>query len=379
MKKIINIINIIMVLLLFQVSLHAYTYKVKNGDTLISVLKDLYTYEEIIQIDKIFKTKYPEYRLLADQEFLFSEDKVIIKYSINKNFIIQKIDEKVNITLEEFPIFKLKTVIKGEIKNSLFESIAEAKEDDTLAIILAEIFEWEIDFFKDIRAKDSYKLIVEKKFCKGKFIGYGKILAADFINQGRLIRALYYENEKTSGYFTPDGKSLKKGFLKAPLKFGRVSSKFTSRRLHPILKEVRPHYGVDYAAPYGTPVHATADGKIVARGYKTGNGNYVKIKHNNGYETMYMHFSKFRNGQRVGTYVKQGEVIGYVGSTGYSTGPHVDYRIVKNGTYLNPLTFKSPAKSLPKSEMEQFVLATKNSGDMLDNTYYKFAKFTLIR
>jgi len=371
--------NIIFILFLTQATLFAYTYEVKRGDTLISIFKDIYTYEEIIQIDKILKTDYPEYRLLTGQKISFLEDKVKLKYSINKNFIIQKDNGKISVTVEEFPIFKLKSIVEGEIKSSLFESIKESGEDDTLAIMLAEIFEWEIDFFKDIRSGDRYKLIVEKKFCKGKFIGYGKILAADFINQGRLIRALYYENEKTAGYFTPDGKSLKKGFLKAPLKFGRVTSGFTSRRLHPILNVVRPHYGVDYAAPYGTPVHATADGKIVERGYKKGNGNYVKIRHNNGYETTYMHFSKFRSGQRVGSFVKQGEIIGYVGSTGYSTGPHVDYRIMKNGRHLNPLTFKSPAKSLPKNEIESFLIATKNNSDMLDNTYYKYAKFTFVR
>lgn len=376
MKK---LANIIFILFLTQATLFAYTYEVKRGDTLISIFKDIYTYEEIIQIDKILKTDYPEYRLLTGQKITFLEDKVKLKYSINKNFIIQKNEGKITVTAEEFPIFKLKTIVEGEIKSSLFESIKETGEDDILAIMLAEIFEWEIDFFKDIRSGDRYKLIVEKKFCKGKFIGYGKILAADFINQGRLIRALYYENEKTAGYFTPDGKSLKKGFLKAPLKFGRVTSGFTSRRLHPILNVVRPHYGVDYAAPYGTPVHATADGKIVERGYKKGNGNYVKIRHNNGYETTYMHFSKFRAGQRVGSFVKQGEIIGYVGSTGYSTGPHVDYRIIKNGRYLNPLTFKSPAKSLPKDEIESFLIVTKNNSDMLDNTYYKYAKFTLVR
>lgn len=221
--------------------------------------------------------------------------------------------------------------------------------------------------------------MVEKKFCRGKFIGYGKILAADFINQGRLIRALYFEDEKTAGYFTPDGKSLRKGFLKAPLKFGRISSAFTSRRLHPVLNEVRAHYGVDYAAPYGTPVHATADGRIIERGYKKGNGNYVKLKHNNGYETMYMHFSRFRQGQKVGSYVKQGEIIGYAGTSGYATGPHVDYRITKNGNYLNPLAFKSPSKSLPKEKLEIFLKTTFLYTNMLDNTYYKLAKFKMLK
>lgn len=375
MKKIFFILTLI----ISAFNLFASTYTVKNGDTLVNILSNYFTYSEIIKIDKRFKELALDFTLQSGQTFVFDKDVVRLIYSIDKEFLIYKNNSNLEVKLEQFPIFKLKTVVENSIDSSLFEAVRSTGEDDILAIMLANIYEWEIDFFKDIRQGDKFKILVEKKFCRGKFIGYGKILAADFINQGRLIRALYFEDEKTAGYFTPDGKSLRKGFLKAPLKFGRISSVFTSRRLHPVLNEVRAHYGVDYAAPYGTPVHATADGRIIERGYKKGNGNYVKLKHNNGYETMYMHFSKFRQGQKVGSYVKQGETIGYVGTSGYATGPHVDYRITKNGNYLNPLAFKSPSKSLPKEKLEIFLKKTFLYTNMLDNTYYKLAKFKMLK
>jgi len=372
-------IYFILTLILAAFNLFASTYTVKNGDTLVNILSKNFDYSEIITIDKKFKELASEFTLQSGQTFVFDKDTVRLKYAIDKEFVIYKNNGNVEVKLEQFPIFKLKTVVENSINSSLFEAVRATGEDDNLAIMLSNIYEWEIDFFKDIREGDKFKILVEKNFCRGKFIGYGKILAADFINQGRLIRALYFEDEKTAGYFTPDGKSLRKGFLKAPIKFGRISSGFTSRRLHPVLNEVRPHYGVDYAAPYGTPVHATADGKIIARGYRKGNGNYVKLKHNNGYETMYMHFSKFKRGQHVGSYVKQGEVIGYIGTSGYATGPHVDYRIIKNGRYLNPMAFKSPSKSLPKEKIEIFTKTTSLYAYMLDNTYYRMAKFKLLK
>ncbi|MBZ4656778.1 MAG: peptidase family [Thermoanaerobacter sp.] len=375
MKK----IYFILIVILAAFNLFASTYTVKNGDTLVNILSNNFDYSEILAIDKRLKELSSEFTLQSGQTLVYDKDVVRLKYAIDKEFVIYKNNDNLEVKLEQFPIFKLKTVVENNIDSSLFEAVRVTGEDDILAIMLANIYEWEIDFFKDIRQGDKFKILVEKNFCRGKFIGYGKILAADFINQGRLIRALYYEDEKTAGYFSPDGKSLRKGFLKAPIKFGRISSGFTSRRLHPVLNEVRAHYGVDYAAPYGTPVHATADGKIIARGYKKGNGYYVKLKHNNGYETMYMHFSKFKQGQHIGSYVKQGEVIGYIGTSGYATGPHVDYRIIKNGTYLNPLAFKSPSKSLPKEKIENFTKATALYANMLDSTYYRLAKFKMLK
>ncbi|MDK2792911.1 MAG: hypothetical protein PWQ25_1774, partial [Deferribacteres bacterium] len=185
--------KILLILILFiSANLFAKTYTVQNGDTLISILKDNFEYSEIIHINKKLSEIYPDFTLKVGQKFEIADNKITINYEIDKDFIITKSENNIEVSMKQYPVFKLKTIVDGEIKSSLFEAIQEKGEDDTLAIMLANIFEWEIDFFKDIRVNDKFKIIVEKNFCRGKFIGYGKILAADFINQGRLIRALYY-------------------------------------------------------------------------------------------------------------------------------------------------------------------------------------------
>lgn len=351
--------------LIFSISASATPYTVKYGDSLYSLLSNTFTPVEIIGIDKSIKKVIPGFTLKTGKKIHFAEDSITLKLDITKELKIIKTDESFDIKLKEFPITRVISIVSGSIDSALFSAMTKIGEREELAFEIANILEWEIDFFKDIRKGDHFDIIVEKKFCRDKFIGYGRIYAIDFTNKGRLVRGLYYETDKTRGYYTPEGKSLRKGFLKAPLKFARISSRFQHRRLHPVLKKYRPHYGVDYAAPTGTPVVATADGRITKRGYRKGNGNYVKLKHNNGYETIYMHFSRFKRGQRVGTYVKQGDIIGYVGSTGYSTGPHVDYRIKKHGSYLNPLRFSSPTKTLPKKHIAAFEKETRKYKDML--------------
>lgn len=343
-------------------------YTIKYGDSLSSLLSEMFTPIDIININKSIKKLVPNFTLRTGNKISFNDNSVTLKLDITKEVEIIKENTSYDVSLKSFPIITVKSIVSGSIDSALFSAMRKAGEQEKLAYSIANILEWEVDFFKDIRKGDTFNILVEKKFCKENFIGYGKILAIDFVNQGRLTRGLYYEDEKVRGYFTPEGKSLKKGFLKAPLKFSRISSKFQKRRLHPVLKVYRPHYGVDYAAPTGTPVHATADGTIIKRGYRKGNGNYVKIKHNNGYQTLYMHFSRFKKGQRVGSYVKQGDVVGYVGSTGYATGPHVDYRIKKFGKYLNPLRFNSPTKKLPKSKMIAFSNKTEKYKELLNST-----------
>jgi murein DD-endopeptidase MepM/ murein hydrolase activator NlpD len=370
---------LILFILFFSINSYAYEYRVKPGDTLYKLLIKEYTPIEISEINKKIKKLVPRFTLKSGSKVFFNEDETIFKIDLSKEIKVSKSDEKVNVTLDTFPVIRVNSVVSGTIESSLLRAMIEAGEREELAYELANILEWEIDFFKDIRKGDKFNILVEKKFCKDKFVGYGRILAIDFINRGRLVRGLYYENKKTRGFFTPDGKSLKKGFLKAPLKFSRISSSYTSRRLHPVLKKYRPHYGVDYAAPTGTPVHATADGRIIKRKYDRGGGYFVKIRHTNGYETLYMHFSRFRSGQHVGSYVKQGDVIGYVGSTGYATGPHVDYRIKKHGKYLNPLRFRSPSKKLPKKVMPDFIAKTEAYKDFLDQTTQRYVFNSLIQ
>jgi murein DD-endopeptidase MepM/ murein hydrolase activator NlpD len=356
-------------LIFLSLSVNAEEYKIKYGDTLYSLLIDKFTPVQINEINKKIKKLYPNFTLKYNDTVNIDNDSLTIKINVANQLIISKKDNSYDVKLKTFPVNSSMFIVTGIINTSLIEAVLKVGEKEELAYEIANILEWEINFFKDIRKGDSFKILLEKKFCDGKFLGYGKIYAIDFVNNGRAVRALRFEDGKYVGYYSPDGKSMKKGFLKAPLKYSRISSRYTHSRLHPVLHIRRPHHGVDYAAPRGTPVHATADGKIIERRYSKSAGNYVKIRHSNGYVTIYMHFSRFRKGQYVGKHVSQGEVIGYVGSTGYATGPHVDYRIKKFGKYLNPLTFKSPSKRLSKSKIAYFKKQTKKYLDLMNSSY----------
>lgn len=229
---------------------------------------------------------------------------------------------------------------QGVISSSLFMAGKDAGLTDIKTMDLANIFGWDIDFVQDIRAGDRFFLIYEKVFRDGEFLRDGRILAATFINQGERFQALLFDNGETAEYFTPDGRNMKKAFLRAPLNFSYISSGFNPRRMHPVLKRVRPHNGIDYYAPKGTPVYAAGSGTVTRAGYSAANGNHVFIKHANGIETKYLHFSK--NAVRQGQKVKQGQTIGYVGATGLATGPHLHYEFLVNGSHRNPRTVPLP-------------------------------------
>jgi len=241
--------------------------------------------------------------------------------------------------------------VVGEIRSSLFEAMDAAGEQDPLTIAFAEILAWEIDFYKDVREGDRFKVVVEKIYKGDQFIQYGTIHAVEYQRGERTIQGIRYKD----GYYNEKGISLKKAFLKAPLKFSRISSKFSRSRVHPILGGVRPHYGVDYAAPSGTSIWAVADGTVASCGWNSGFGNQVILRHTNGYTTCYGHLSAYGPRIRKGVRVKQQQVIGYVGSTGLSTGPHLDYRLLKDGQFRNPLREKFiPGAPIEKKEMEAF-------------------------
>lgn len=375
MKKFVFSVLTAVLIFTAQVS-HASPYierTVKFGETLYSILGGIFDSAQVVEIVKEIKSQLPDFTLKAGATLLTDENSVLFKLSMDKELRIEKDGDGFRVEAVKYPVETVTAYVSGTIESSLYNAITSTGEDFSLAMKMAEIYEWEIDFFKDIRHGDSFTLLVDKRFIKGEFAGYGRVHAADFFNNGRHIRALYYENGKTRGYFTPEGNALKKGFLKAPLKFGRVSSTFSYNRLHPVLNKVRPHLGVDYAAPVGTPIYATADGYVSKRGYGKYNGNYIGLRHTNDYHTLFLHLSRFANGMNVGKYVRQGEVIGYVGSTGISTGPHVDYRLRKGNTYINPLTFKAPAPKLPKAEVAEFQDTTKYYASRLDEVLVKAA------
>jgi len=241
----------------------------------------------------------------------------------------------------------------GVISSSLFNAVGEAGEQDQLALDLAEIFAWDVDFNTEIQAGDSFQVAVEKMYLDDRFCRYGRILAAEFVRGSRTLRAVRFDGDRATGYYAPDGTPLRKAFLRSPLKFSRISSGFSRARFHPILKTVRPHLGVDYAAPVGTPVHAAGDGVVTLAGWKGGYGKAVRIRHANGYETLYGHLSRIsvKSGQRV----SQGRRVGAVGRTGLASGPHLDYRMVRNGVFVNPLKVISPpAEPVPAAERTAF-------------------------
>ncbi|MDL2210861.1 peptidoglycan DD-metalloendopeptidase family protein [Desulfovibrio sp. OttesenSCG-928-O18] len=252
--------------------------------------------------------------------------------------------------------------VQGAIRSHLFQAVSDAGEGPALAIAMAEIFAWEINFIRDLRPQDSFTLLVEKRYREGEFKGYGRILGAMFINQGTTYEAFCFRDaDGFPHYYTSKGESVKRAFLKAPLSFTRISSTFSPKRLHPILKVWRAHPGIDYAAPTGTPVKAVGSGTVTFKGWGKGAGNYIALRHNNNFETMYLHLSGFARGLEKGKKVQQGEVIGFVGSTGYSTGPHLDFRMKKDGQYINPLHMVSPrTEPVRKKDFPEFQILMDN-------------------
>lgn len=251
---------------------------------------------------------------------------------------VERRDETFVGTLQDIAYTYKPRVIQGTIQGSLYEALAAQGATPKMAIDLIEIFSWEVDFHTDIRDGDAFRVLVEDRYRDDERVGYHRILMAELVHQQQTNRAVYYPPKAEDGaYYHPDGSALQRMFLRSPLQYTRISSHFSHSRLHPVLKQYRPHLGIDYAAPSGTPVRSVADGMVIQAGYHGASGNMVTIRHNHVYSTYYLHLSRFATGMQAGTRVTQGQVIGYVGSTGLSTGPHLDFRIAKNGTFLNPL------------------------------------------
>ncbi|MDR0765389.1 MAG: peptidoglycan DD-metalloendopeptidase family protein [Odoribacteraceae bacterium] len=257
----------------------------------------------------------------------------------------------------EKEVVTVEGITRARITSSPWNDLKAAGADPVLALALADVYAWTVDFH-GIRAGDSLSVIHERPFIDGRPAGRVEVKAAVFTRGGERRVAVRFPREGRAAYFDEQGNSLQKVFLKAPLRYSRVSSRFSNSRYHPVLKVHRPHHGVDYAAPAGTPVHAVGDGTVVKREYQAGGaGNFVTIRHANAYTTTYMHLSRFASGTRVGARVAQGEVIGYVGSTGLSTGPHLDFRMYRGGKPVDPLAVELPAGDpVAGEDMERFLL-----------------------
>jgi murein DD-endopeptidase MepM/ murein hydrolase activator NlpD len=340
---------------------------IAKGDTATALLDKFFSASELHELGQQCKPIFPLSRLSAGQTYrlcLRNDSFERFEYDIDRDeqLIISREEDK--FTIEKKPIpYTIETVrIRGTIDSSLFEAVADSGESDVLAMNLADIFAWDIDFILDIRQGDSFQVLVEKRYREGQPAGYGRILAAEFTNQGTTFQAfLYQDGDRNADYYDSSGQSLRKAFLKAPLSFSRISSGFTMRRFHPITKTWRAHPAIDYAAPPGTPIKSVGDGIIIKKGYTRGNGNYVKIRHNSSYETLYLHMKGFARGIGNGKRVSQGQTIGYVGSTGLATGPHLCFRMYKNGAPVNPSRVKAAsAQPVSKANLDDFNTITKN-------------------
>lgn len=244
--------------------------------------------------------------------------------------------------------------IQGELDDFLENSISRAGGHPTVAYVMADVLQWDLDFNRDLRLGDRFELLYEEVFLDGKFYRVGSILTLTYENGGKVLEA--YRFGEDNGYYDSEGRPLQKLFLRSPLRFSRITSRFTGRRFHPVLKTYRPHYGVDYGAPTGTPVRVTANGVVRFAGWDRGGGKTIKVRHPNGYLTAYLHLSRFAGGIGVGRRVSQGEVIGYVGATGLATGPHLDYRIQRDGKWINPLTLDNkPAEPISDERLPEFL------------------------
>jgi murein DD-endopeptidase MepM/ murein hydrolase activator NlpD len=265
--------------------------------------------------------------------FIYTHDpKVSYVFSLKDTLAIYRFDAE---------IIRMLRYSSGTVTTSLWEAAKENNLNPNLSAELSEIYAWTIDFF-GLQKGDRFKVIYEEEFIGGESVGIRRVHAALFEHAGNPIYAIPYIQDSTMSYYDTTGASLRKAFLKAPLRYSRISSRFSGARLHPVLKIVRPHHGVDYAAPIGTPVVAIGDGRVTSTGHEGGAGRIVRIKHNSVYSTAYMHLSRFGPGISSGVYVKQGQVIGYVGSSGLSTGPHLDFRFYRNGSAIDPLRVESP-------------------------------------
>lgn len=324
---------------------------IKSDDTIYEIFKTLkIPPPEIAEIIDASKKTFHLSKIRANHKIKITYDlgKVSnIQYEIDEDSIleIKRIEDKFVSDKIVYEYDREFVVKEGIIFTSLFDVAAEIDLPQRVIVNLANIFEYEIDFNKEIQRGDSFKILIEKFTSFDRPSKYGQILAAEFINRGELHEVYHYTNNTgENGYYDKDGNSIRRKFLRSPVKFSRISSTYTTRRFHPLLGINRPHRGVDYAAKHGTPIRSVASGVVVYAGYHGGHGNYIKIKHDSTYSTAYGHMSRFGKGMRRGARVKQGDIIGYVGSTGLSTGPHCHFEVYQSNHYINPLKLKFPTQ-----------------------------------
>lgn len=342
-----------------------FSHVLSRGATLYTALRDLRVDPKaILEVVHAAKPHYDFRRVLPGMRFNLSYSRQPVRVLNAAKFYLSPVDvlivtRKSDGWVSEKVTMEVETRVVsywGTVTGTLWESAERAQMDPELITQLADIFAWRIDFAREVRVNDRWRISVEQKFVNQEAIGWGAIVAAEYENRGELHSAvLFRKGDKTLGYFSPDGSSLKRMFLKSPLKFGRISSRFQRKRFHPILKIHRPHFGVDYAAPRGTPIRAVGDGVLISAGWRGEGGNTIRIRHNSVYGTAYKHLSRIAKGMGAGVRVQQGQIIGYVGSTGMSTAPHLHFEFLKYGRHVDPLSEAFPsADPVPAELLAEF-------------------------
>ena len=351
------------------------TITVRKGDTLYFILKRLGLRTATATLVARSDNSAPLVRLSPGRTLHIlsldgsNSDAFIYENSLLTWVYASKNGNSYDISSNKLPTTTHITKVKGEIISSLYTAAKVAGISDTLAMNMTEIFGWDIDFAINVQPGDRFKLIFEDVYVNGSKKIHGDILAAEFINNGKTYRAIANrDDDGTLRYYSPDGRSMQKTFLRTPVKFSRISSRFSKARYHPVLKRTRAHKGVDYAANRGTAVRSTATGRIIHAGRKGGYGNAIIISHGSTYSTLYAHLSSFSRGIKKGSKVKQGQIIGRVGSTGLASGPHLHYEFRINGKHVNPLSFRQPAsKPIQVSQKVEFERSARYWEEQLDN------------
>ncbi len=309
------------------------------------------------------------YSVLTTTDTLNRPDYLIYQHDPRVSYVFS-LKDTLAIYRHDAEIIRTLRFSSGTISSSLWEAAQDNNLNPNLSAELSEIYAWTIDFF-GLQKGDRFKVIYEEEFIGEESVGIRRVHAAQFEHAGSTIFAIPYIQDSTMSFFDTTGASLRKAFLKAPLRYSRISSRFSGGRMHPVLKIVRPHHGVDYAAPIGTPVLAIGDGRVTSTGYEGGAGRIVRIRHNSVYSTAYMHLSRFGPGISSGVYVKQGQVIGYVGSSGLSTGPHLDFRFYRNGSAIDPLRVEAPpVNPVAPEAMEEFSQVAEGYINLLETINY---------
>ncbi|MCP4410701.1 MAG: peptidoglycan DD-metalloendopeptidase family protein [Gammaproteobacteria bacterium] len=334
---------------------------IKRGDTLSSIFSGLNIYGQLGELMALGKEAQSFRHIQPGQRIRIRIDantleELIFEQNKSEQLHVTRQPNGLDIIHVNKPAKSRRTVASGNIKHSLYRAALQSGLSERLIMNLIHIFSWDIDFALDIREGDSFTVLYEEFYIDGEKIKDGEIVAAEFLTRSEPFHAFRYTDAKgVTGYFSADGRRMRKAFLRMPVSFGRISSRFNLRRKHPILNKIRAHKGVDYAAPAGTSVKAAGDGKIVFRGRKGGYGKTIVLNHGGNYSTLYAHLSRYARNAKAGQRVKQGQTIGYIGKSGLATGPHLHYEFRVNGMHRNPLTVKLPsAKPLPKAELINF-------------------------